>query len=141
MQHKFLALGSMTNKKGIWNIVYKASCQSLLWMFIHCLLCLNNFVFHSIFACVILCLIQATFALPFILFCFSNLNIFCNLVYSLVGRFLVYALHHLGLRCHVIYRLGWVAFLTHVQPCTYKHAMWTKRCAIKETIFLVKIIY
>jgi len=38
------------------------------------------------------------------------------------------------LRCHGIYRLGWVASLTRVQPCTYKHAMWTTRCVIKKKL-------
>jgi hypothetical protein len=130
----------MTNKKGIWSIVFKASCQSSSWLFIHCLFSLSNYVLHSIFPCVILCLIQVASALPFIMFCFSNLNNFCKLVYSLIGRFLITYMLCITpiLKCHAIYRLSWVASLTCVQPCTYKHVMWTKRCAIKRKFFFCK---
>ncbi len=133
----------MTNKKGIWNIVYKASCQSSLWLFIQCLLFLSNYILRSIFVCVIQCLIQATFALPFILLCFSNLSIFCKLVYSLVGRSPITYMPCITsvLKCHVTYRLGWVTSFTHVQPCTCKHAMWTTRCAIKRKQFFLQKLY
>jgi len=143
LQHKLPTLGSKTKKKGIWNIVCKANCQSLLWPFIHCLFCLSNYVLHYIFACVIFCLIQTTSTLPFILFCFSNFNIFYKLVYSLVGRSpITYMPCITRFWATMLYRLRWVASLTHVQLCTYKHAMWTKRCAIKrKQFFFARIIY
>jgi hypothetical protein len=134
LQHKFHVLWSKTNKKGNWNIVCKASCQSSLSPFIHYFLYLNKFFLHSIFACVILCLIQVASRLHFILFCFSNPHIFYKLVYSLVNRSLRTYMPYvtLVLRCHVVYKLGWVASLIGAQPCTYKHAMWTTKCVIKR---------
>ncbi len=106
----------MTNKKCIWNVVYKVGYQSSLWPFIHYLLYLSNFILHAIFACVILHSIQATSALPFILPCFSNLSIFYKSVYSLVGRSPIVYMPYITsvLRCHVLAQVG---SLKHVQPC------------------------
>jgi hypothetical protein len=82
---------------------------------------------------------------PFIVFTFGlTIKSIQELVgASLVGRFPVTYMPciTLVLKCHVIYKLSWVASLTCVQPCTYRHAMLIKRCAIKRKQSFLQELY